>query len=532
MRDTVLLVVFATLCLFSWSDASAIERVISVGWDEPSPARLKRDISDFELKTSFTGFVVKPTRLLNGNKEVFAYNVFESGKWQWQDFQTAFNHLKAIQSPTLSQSYLLVSANPGNLDWFDDVAWVDVTNHWRFLARLAKKSGLKGFFLDIEPYYPPAKQFCYLCQEKSAVLEFDVYKKKVRQRASKIMKAVIEEFPDVEIFSTRLLSDLVQAPEHDALLENYLINHEYGLVPSFMDGWIDVLKKTDNDVVLIDGNEALSYVSNSEQDFRGSYTLLKVKAPLLLDEDNRSYFSKIFHVSHGIYLDAYLNDASNYWFINRKDSSLASRVVANMFSAIRSSDGLIWVYGEKGLWWQSYTYGNYKKWSDRIPNISEAMRYLVKKEVDKNNYLKSRNLVKDAWGLWKRSSSDQGVFVSEKKGLLLSRVSDGCISQGIPLLSDILVSVGVGVVFEEANKSYPYVSVRWKNQYGEWMSPQYDVLLSLPTGKSSAQKNQIYGTVRPPSGASRLILSLCVKAKKSTEDNILYTDPAVRILNW
>ena len=96
------------------------------------------------------------------------------------------------------------------------------------MARLAKKSGLKGFFLDIEPYYPPAKQFCYLCQEKSAVLEFDVYKKKVRQRASKIMKAVIEEFPDVEIFSTRLLSDLVQAPEHDALLENYLINHEYG----------------------------------------------------------------------------------------------------------------------------------------------------------------------------------------------------------------------------------------------------------------------------------------------------------------
>ena len=82
--------------------------------------------------------------------------------------------------------------------------------------------------MDIEPYYPPAKQFCYLCQEKSAVLEFDVYKKKVRQRASKIMKAVIEEFPDVEIFSTRLLSDLVQAPEHDALLENYLINHEYG----------------------------------------------------------------------------------------------------------------------------------------------------------------------------------------------------------------------------------------------------------------------------------------------------------------
>ena len=532
MNMSVYLIVLVFFMTLGVREASAEKRVIAFGWDRPTPALLKNNIVDFEKNTSFTGFVITPTRIVN-NQLGIASHILTTDKWHWEEFYEALVDLQQVKSPRLAQSFLLVSANPGHLDWFDDAVWSDVTHHWRLLARLAKQSGLKGLFFDLEPYYGrSAKQFCYLCQQQSNKKSFGDYKKMVRLRSAAIMQAVLEEFPAAEIFSTRLLSDLLQTPKNKQDAESYLLNNDYGLVPSLIDGWIDVLKNKKNDIVLIDGNEALSYLFNSEEDFRGGYSLLALKAPMLLDENNQTYFKRIFRVSHGIYLDAYLNDSKSIWFVDSKKSSISSRIVSNMSSAINNSDGMIWVYGEKGYWWKSFS-EKYMSWSDKITGLSLSMQMLINNKPINTNGLFSKNKVNSSlWKLYKSDSvGDKGIYVNKKDGLFLSEVTDGCIGQSVTLTIDTLAEVSVNILSKETNKSLPYILIRWKDQQGKWLSMQYDVLLNLPTQKTVSNINQIYGFVRPPSNAANLIFLLCVKSQKSNNDDIYFQNPSIFFLN-
>jgi hypothetical protein len=59
--------------------------------------------------------------------------------------------LQAATPVTATNNFLLLNANPGDVDWFEDAGWVEITEHWRLRAWLAKHGGLKGIVFDIEP---------------------------------------------------------------------------------------------------------------------------------------------------------------------------------------------------------------------------------------------------------------------------------------------------------------------------------------------------------------------------------------------
>ena len=56
--------------------------------------------------------------------------------------------------------------------------------------------------------------------------------------------AVVEEYPDITIFAYRLLCDLLPALASDADPTPALQTSAFGLVPGFVNGWLDVAPPT------------------------------------------------------------------------------------------------------------------------------------------------------------------------------------------------------------------------------------------------------------------------------------------------
>jgi hypothetical protein len=139
------------------------KKLIATGWDSPDPATFRAHLAEFE-QFPFDGTVIRPTRVTADGKTLSANMAFNREHWSEVEFQQAMVDLQAATPVTATNNFLLLNANPGDVDWFDDAGWVEIAEHWRLLARLAKQGGLKGIVFDIEPYTSPFQQFNYSTQ--------------------------------------------------------------------------------------------------------------------------------------------------------------------------------------------------------------------------------------------------------------------------------------------------------------------------------------------------------------------------------
>ena len=110
------------------------------------------------------------------------------------------DRLKGCKFQRLTDNFIMLNANPGDVDWFDDAGWRNIVEHWRIAAWVARQSGFKGILFDPEPYAPPHAQFSYSAQPERDKHTFDEYCAKARQRGREVMEAVAEEYPDITIF--------------------------------------------------------------------------------------------------------------------------------------------------------------------------------------------------------------------------------------------------------------------------------------------------------------------------------------------
>src|SRR5690348_7529900 len=97
-------------------------KLIATGWDAPTPARWRKELPAFARRGVFQGAVLMPTRRVGGADVPAAY-AFTADVWAWDDFAAAVADLRAARSATVTETFLLVGANPGNVDWFDDGGW-------------------------------------------------------------------------------------------------------------------------------------------------------------------------------------------------------------------------------------------------------------------------------------------------------------------------------------------------------------------------------------------------------------------------
>lgn len=78
---------WANCLLMSASLLAQSPPMIATGWDSPTPARFRKNLSAFEALEIFDGTTIAPTRTLPSDRTVGCGHAFVDEPWQWADFE-------------------------------------------------------------------------------------------------------------------------------------------------------------------------------------------------------------------------------------------------------------------------------------------------------------------------------------------------------------------------------------------------------------------------------------------------------------
>jgi len=489
--------------------------IIATGWDSPTPKQFREGLEVFERWAVFEGTTLMPTRRTPKGDDVDARNAFSREHWTWEDFAGALADLKAASPKTCRENYLMLYANPGDVDWFDDAGWKEIVDHWRLLARLARQSGMRGILYDAEPYIKPYSQFLYRAQAGRDAHTFAEYGVQARRRGREVMEAVRAEFPDIVIFTFRLFSDMLGLLGSGDLARA-LESDTYGLQPSFVNGWLDVMAP---EAKVIEGAEDIGYRANSAADYDASFTRLRTRMPDFVAPEHREKVNRQFRVGQSLYLDAYINPVGHPWHIPRAGTTAAARLTANVTSALRASDGVVWLYGEQARWWPG---GGAKAamWPDKLAGAVEAIRQAAdpvgfareqfRSRPPGDNLLANGDFAKvgaptlppEGWWTWQDEGS-HGKLVSAPGWVDFSAMQHGVLGQIISVKPQRTYAVHLRVKAE--GRGVASLQVAWKSATDQWTAHTRGARF-VPSGPPDKDGWQdLYGLVEVPAEASKLV---------------------------
>ncbi|MBM4036589.1 MAG: hypothetical protein FJ291_33040 [Planctomycetes bacterium] len=560
------------------ADARRPKKLIQTGWDQPDTERLMQNLAEME-KRPFDGVVVGAVGQIDEKRRCNLRTAFVNEKWQREWFNPCLAHLKACKPKRLTDNFLAIGANPGNVDWHDDAGWANVAEHWRIAAWLAKQGGLKGLLFDPEPYTPPHSQFGYAAQPEREKHTFDAYAAKARERGRQVMKAVAEEFPDIVLFSY-FMNIVVSPATGHANPNRVLAAQGYGLLPAFIDGWLDAAPPA---ATFVDGCE-MAYLYNSVEQYAESALLIKGACQELVSPENRAKYRAQVQVGFGIYLDAYWNPKEPRWmpwYIDGKGGSRVDRLRANLRTALRVADEYVWVYGEKFRWWPSPNKRvEPKAWPEALPGCEPALR-LARDPLD---YARSQlaelgaagkliNLARNGdfasdkalsfegtpiewkeghppagWHAWQAEKS-KGAFTWDREAeatrvgfgdsgvhelrnppargaARAAGVTNGCFLQACAVKPGEHYAVGAARRLQ--GKGEAWLRVRWQAPEGAWTAEALDALIHCDAPRDAW--GEMLGVVEVPEGAGRLLILLCVADQPAANDIAWFDDVRVHRL--
>lgn len=525
----------AICCVLVASPGLAKPPVVATGWDSPTPAQFREHVAEFEKWGLFDGTTIKPTRRSGKGVVATHHTAFSREPWHWEQFAEALVDLRAAQTTTCRETFLMVYANPGDVDWFDDAGWKEVVDHWRLLARLAKQGGLRGLLYDAEPYVKPFSQFRYSAQAGRAEHTFAEYRAKARERGRAVMEAVGEEFPDATIFTYRLFSDMLSLLDSGDI-NRALEGHSYGLQPAFVDGWMDALP---DGLTIIEGTEDIGYRANSPAEYNAAFTVERLRLPEFLAAENRQKFSRCLRIGQSLYLDAHINPPGNAWHIDSSGSTPAARLAANLSSALAASDGLVWLYGEQARWWPGGK-AESKTWAEIFPNIEGAIRQardplgyareLFAAGSSRENLLTNGDFAKTSdgrptgWFTWQDDGS-HGSIAGVDGRVVLSGVAKGVAGSKVEVKAGDVLAARLRVKVVGSGRGG--LTIGWKTSAGDWTAHAKNIVL-FPDGPEGADGwREIYGLVEVPPSAGQLIFMASTSAQTSDEDRCEFDDAAL-----
>lgn len=542
------------------------KKLIAAGWDRPNAATLRKNLKIME-KTPYDGVIIKIEGRDDNNKYVTASrNNFSDKPLKKEWFQKSIDDLKAVHSARLTDNFIQTSANPGNVDWFDDKGWKQIIENYRIVALIAKEGGLKGIHFDPEPYTEPYRQFTYAFQAQHGEHSFKEYQDKVRQRGREMIEAIASVDPNLLIF-TYLMNSVNAAAANSPYPEAALKYAQYGLYPAFINGWLDAAPPT---MKFVDGCELQGYKANDEMTFLKTADIVRNTALNLVAPENRGKYLSQVQTSFGIYLDAYLNPPTSRWYIDPKGATPTQRLKTNIAFAADASSEYVWTWGEKYRWWpvtgkDAEAQVSAEYWHEVLPGINEALESVFKpatqdlqqkiasllEDERKINLIENGDFslpaedsapLKDAradwstqgapagWSIWQHKTSkgtftqDAGVNHSGRTGgsIRISGVRNGSLIQSVAVKPGESYLIR-GWVRQEGEGT-GFIWVRWQHDGKFVDSSSSD---SLMTGTPNAERGSwrsIEGVTTAPAGASRLVVLLVAMKQASKEESIWYDD--------
>ncbi|MGD9495653.1 MAG: hypothetical protein AB7Y46_05020 [Armatimonadota bacterium] len=526
------------------------KKLIAVGWDMPNAERLRANLQLMEQRP-LQGCAVRFAGPGNAPNLWFS---FSREPYDEQVVAQFLQDLQAVEPQRLTHRFLLLNANPGDVDWFDDEGWAVIVEHWRTGARVARQGGLTGIMFDPEAYREPWRVFDWSAQPQADQHSFAEYREMARRRGRELMAAVAGEYPDITIFSLFMLSAARAAAERPDPVAA-LGGSPYGLLPSLIDGWLDVAPQT---AVLVDGCEQ-AYRFNSRLEYLAAGNAIRNTCLRLISPENRYKYRAQVQVSFGVYLDAYVNPPDSPWHIDPGEQTPAQRLAENLACALEVADEYVWLYGEQASWWPS-PISDQVRWPEKFPGIEEALwlatdprgyalRLVQQHGEEVTNLIVNgdfsaataaaadvtqptdwqQGVAPPAWSFWQAGISegrpgwDREVGHDAPGSGTLVGVKSGCLIQRIDVRPGERYVVTAWQRVRGAGA--PSIRVRWQTAEGTWHAEPLDRFLSAPAGADDWQ--QLAGIVTVPEGAGKLVVLLQAEGQRSEDDVIWWDDVAV-----
>ncbi|MEA3404086.1 MAG: hypothetical protein U9R79_22845 [Armatimonadota bacterium] len=530
------------------------KKLIQTGWDQVNPERL-RNMIDMVEQRPFQGQVIRFTG--RGQTPAFRF-AFQHEEWDMAAIEQVIEDLQAAYAASKAgwERFLLVNANPGDVDWFDDEGWASIVEHWRIAARVAREGGLIGILFDPEPYREPHRQFAWTSQPQFEHHTFVEYHQKARQRGGEVMQAITEEYPEITLFCYFMNSVNSMAAERTNPIQA-LAGGTYDLLPGFIDGWLDEAPPT---VTFVDGCEQ-AYRFNSQIDYLGAYNRIKSDCQRLVSPENRAKYRAQVQVGFGVYLDPYINPPDDRWYIDPKGMERVERLGQNVSYALQTADEYVWVYGEKASWWPTpHPRADAQRWPEALPGIEDQLRaaadpvgFALQKMheagADLQNLLVNGDFQPESvteeggepqpdweeegtppgWSFWQHRESsgtrawDRETGHEEPGSARMAGVTSGCFLQKVAVNPGERYGVVAWRRIEgEGDAS---IRVRWQTPDNAWHVPHLDVMIDT-TGPRD-EWAQMVGVVTVPEGAGFMVPLLNASGQRSAADVIWWDDVLV-----
>ena len=553
-------VLLACLCTAAGAqDARRRKKLIATGWDHANSDRLLAHHREME-KRPFDGVVVRLEGRVGPKKRLPLHWMFLPDAWKRSWFEPCVRNLKACRFTRFTDNFLLVGANPGKVDWFDDAGWRQIVDHWRIAAWAARQSGFKGLLFDPEPYTPPHKQFAYAAQPGRDRHTFAEYCAQARRRGRDVMRAVCDEYPDVTLFGYFLnIAGAHATGRKDP--RSVLKGQTYGLLPAFIDGWLDAAPPT---VRLVDGCE-WAYRYNSVREYLEAALLIKGACQELVSPANRAAYRGQVQAGFGVYLDAYWNPKDSQWgawYVDGLGRPRVERLRINVQTALRVADEYVWVYGEKFRWWPTPNgrVGE-QTWPEALPGCERALAYAR----DPAGYARARlagrakagtlaNLARNGdfgsekvdvvggrvetwkpgrppvgWHTWQEAASkgsfawDRQAGAAAKGAARAAKVANGCFLQRIAAKPS--ERYAVRAVRKLNGRGEAWIRVRWQTPEGTWTATARDRILHADGPRETWR--EIFGVVEVPDSAGQLVILLGMGDQPTDGDAAWFDDVGV-----
>ena len=329
----------------------------------------------------------------------------------WSDVEPvlpAFRELGTHRS--MKESFIQSFCAPTNrLDWANDADWARIGVNMRMLARLAKRSGLKGLFVDDEDYH---KQHQF--SRRPGELPPKELAALVRRRARETFGLAFEEYPEMTVFFFRFFS---ASPAYAGSADPLAASVTRGdLWPSFLDGILDVLPPA---AKLVDGYEESYEFDSLRNDYLKGYVAARSRLLNLADgAGNRRKYRTQVSCSQAIYLDMYCNREGVRYYSAPFAGSRFGHLAANLGQITHAADEYVWLYGESRQWadWKKARrwMKKYGLWEDAFSGLNETLAALK----DPNGYAVRRLATLKASGAFRPENANwacvRPTSVSEK----------------------------------------------------------------------------------------------------------------------
>jgi len=293
--------------------------------------------------------------------------VFSEKAIRYEQFEEWVAQARATDFRTWTDNFLCVYVVPGDMDWFGDCA--ALMNNIRVAARVAREAGLKGIFLDCEPYGFSLWDYRTVAHPEKS---FEEYYQQIRRRGEEFARAMYGEWPEM----TLMLTFGYKVADRANLKE-----HNYGLYGAFLDG---LFVGSPEEAEIIDGWE-MSYGDRTREDLLEGYWWVR-RGGAAVSGVPDEYLKKV-RAGFGLWPDVTDRDDPFEW--NAEDFSRnyysPSEWRSLVRSALETTDGYVWIYA----WRPDLCTG--EKW---YPEYREATR-----EAKESLYgLSSAEL--DEWARW------------------------------------------------------------------------------------------------------------------------------------